>query len=99
MTCGAVNEDECRRVSGAAERVGDPGEGLGSEGERQLGSGLGEAEELEVLERTVADERLIEAAVPGEHVGGREVHSVLEPQQEVEVAQAGVSVDSDHGER
>jgi hypothetical protein len=42
----SIDEDECGRVGCSAKRVDDPGEGLGSEGERQLGAGLGEAEEL-----------------------------------------------------
>lgn len=98
QTCGAVDEDEGGRVRRAPKRVGDPGEGLGSEREGQLGAWLGEAEEVEVLERAVSDERLVEPAVPGEYVGGGEVDAVLEAKQEVEVAEAGVGVDGDGGE-
>jgi len=46
----------------------------------------------------VSDERLVEAAVPGEDVGSGEVDAVLEAEQEVEVAEAGVGVDGDGGE-
>lgn len=98
LTCGAVDEDERRWVGGAAERVRDPGEGLGAEGEGQLGAGLGEAEQLQVLERAVADEGLVEAAVPGEHVGGSEVDAVLESEQQVQVPQPRVGVHRHGGE-
>ena len=97
-TCGAVDEDEGGWVGEASERVGDPGECLGSKRQGQLGARLGEAEEVEVVERAVSDERLVEAAVPGEDVGGGEVDAVLEAEQEVEVAEAGVGVDGDGGE-
>jgi hypothetical protein len=50
------------RVGCSVKHVGDPGEGLGSKGERQLGTGL--AEELQALEHAVLDEGLVEVAVP-----------------------------------
>nr|CAB3466695.1 unnamed protein product [Digitaria exilis] len=64
----------------------------------QLGAWLGKAEEVEVVERAVSDERLVESAVPGEDVGSGEVDPVLEAKEEVEVAEAGVGVDGDGGE-
>jgi hypothetical protein len=52
-----------------------------------------EAEEVEVVERMVADERLVEWEVSREDGGGGEVDTVLEAEQEIEVEEASVDDD------
>jgi hypothetical protein len=52
-----------------------------------------EVEEVEVVERVVADERLVEWEVSREDGGDGEVDTVLEAEQKIEVEEAGVDYD------